>query len=377
MSSKDTSEEKTLPASPKKLKDLRKKGQISRSNDMVAGAATTAACFFLALTEDRFSHNFRSAVDIVFDLQNTPFEFASSEAMKTLRVLLGSYLALLVTVVVSVVIVTNIVINRGFLFALDPIKFDLNKLNPVEGIQRIFSVRTAVELAKNVVKIALLFSLCLAALSGGLNAAFSIPFCGILCVGPVANQIARPMIIIAVTIFIFAGLIDVVLQRWLFMRDQRMTKTEAKRERKDEEGSPEVRTMQRRLRRRLLQQFSRYTEADATIFIEGILNSGRASLRSQRDAAAHHCVQGERRTGERNSLCGANAEDPDILRRRICYKAFTAGRCGFDFDRSIFRAVHQSHEGVGANLGQPEASSRPASRERSSELASDKLYENQ
>ena len=269
MSSKDTSEEKTLPPSPKKLKDLRKKGQIPRSNDMVTGVATTAACLFLAATADRFSHDFKLAVEILFDLRNTPFQFASGEALKTLRVLLGSYLALLVTIVVSMAIVTNLVINRGFLFALDPIKFDLNRLNPVEGIQRIVSVRTAVELAKNITKIALLSSLCLAALAGGLNAAFSIPFCGIRCIGPVSNRLLLPMIIIAVTIFIFAGLIDVVLQRWLFLRDQRMTKTEAKRERKDEEGSPEVRTAQRRLRRRFLAQFSKYTEADATIFIEG------------------------------------------------------------------------------------------------------------
>jgi type III secretion protein U len=270
MSKSDTSEEKTLPASAKKLKDLRKKGRISRSNDMVSGAATTVACFYLMITANSFSHDFRTTVNVIFNLQNAPFDLASSEALNTLGVFLGLYLATLIVIVVCVVIVANIVINRGFLFSLDPIKLDFNKMNPVEGFQRIFSVRTAVELAKNIIKIGLLCGFCLAALASGLKAAFSIPFCGFNCVGPVANQIAFPMIMIAVSIFILAGMIDILLQTWLFKRDQRMTKTEAKRERKDEEGSPEVRTTQRRLRRRLLQQASKYTEADATIVIEGL-----------------------------------------------------------------------------------------------------------
>lgn len=270
MSSKDTSEEKTLPPSAKKLKDLRKKGQISRSVDMVTGIATTAAFFFLSLTTDQFSQNFKSAVAILFGLQNAPFQLAAGEALKTLYVLLGSYLALLIAIVVSSVIVTNIVVNRGFLFALDPIKFDLGKLNPVNGMQRIFSVRTAVELAKNLVKILVFFTLSAAALANGLNAAFSLPFCSVACIGPVTHQIALPMAIIAIVVFISSGFIDVLLQRWLFLRDQRMTKTEAKRERKDEEGSPEVRTTMRRLRKRFLQQSSKYTEEDATIFIEGL-----------------------------------------------------------------------------------------------------------
>jgi type III secretion protein U len=269
MSKDNTSEEKSLPASPKKLKDLRKKGRIARSTDMVAGAGTVAAFLFLTSATGAFTRSFQETVQTIMGVMELPFRLAAAEAAKTIVFNLGYYIAALIFIVVSVVFAANLAINRGFLFSLDAIKFDFNKLNPVEGFQRIFSMRSAVELAKNIIKIGLLLVFSIYALIGGLKAAFSIPYCGIKCLGPVAHQLALPIIITAAVIFLLSGIIDVAIQNWLFMRDQRMTKSEAKRERKEEEGSPEIRQTQRRLRRRFL-QLEKYTDADATIFIEGI-----------------------------------------------------------------------------------------------------------
>lgn len=268
-SGQDTSEEKTLPPSAKKLKDLRKKGRISRSSDMVSGVTTTVICIYLGLTTNWFFENFRVTVAALSSLQNAPFYFAADATRRALTTSFGYYLAILLTIVVSVVVVTNMIVNRGILFSMDPMKLDLSKLNPVEGFKRIFSMRSAVELSKNLIKTGLLFSFSLIALASGLRATFLVPFCGIDCVAPTVKQIAYPMITVAMVIYLLGGLIDVALQNWLFRRDQRMTKTEAKRERKDEEGSPEVRTMQRRLRTILLQRASKYTVVDATIFVEG------------------------------------------------------------------------------------------------------------
>jgi type III secretion protein U len=268
-SNQETSEEKSLPPSAKKLKDLRKKGRIARSNDMVSGATTTVVCIFLALTSGWFFEDFRASAYLLFRLDYSSFQVASDSALRTLRIFFGYYLAILLIIVVSVVVLTNLIVNRGILFSLDPMKFDLNKLNPVAGLKRIFSMRSAVELSKNLIKISLLFTLCSVAVLGGMKAMLLIPFCGLDCVAGVTKQVAYPMIGIALIIYLIGGVIDVALQNWLFRRDQRMTKTEAKRERKDEEGSPEVRTTQRRLRNLTLQSASKFTEGDATIFIEG------------------------------------------------------------------------------------------------------------
>jgi type III secretion protein U len=68
---------------------------------------------------------------------------------------------------------------------------------------------------------------------------------------------------------LFAGLLDLNIQRWLFQRQHRMTRSEAKRDRKEDEGSPEVQSYRRRLRQGILQTSRVYSPADATIMIEG------------------------------------------------------------------------------------------------------------
>jgi type III secretion protein U len=57
---------------------------------------------------------------------------------------------------------------------------------------------------------------------------------------------------VAAICFIVFGIIDVILQRQMFLREMRMTQTEAKREHKNMEGDPHIRHAQQRLRRQLM-----------------------------------------------------------------------------------------------------------------------------
>ena len=71
--------------------------------------------------------------------------------------------------------------------------------------------------------------------------------CGLPCVQDVFQRLAAPLLVAASVVFFVAGLTDLWLQNWFFQRDQRMSKTEAKRERKDMEGDPTLRRERRRL----------------------------------------------------------------------------------------------------------------------------------
>src|SRR5262249_23819594 len=77
------------------------------------------------------------------------------------------------------------------------------------------------------------------------------------------------LLFVAVMLLLFAGLLDINIQRWLFQRQHKMTRSEAKRDRREEEGSPEVRSYRGRLRQGILQTSSIFGPSDATIMIEG------------------------------------------------------------------------------------------------------------
>ena len=269
MSSSGTSEEKSLPPSAKKLKDLRKKGQISRSTDIIVAFTTVGSFLYLWMSFSSFVASYRSAVWRLIGIRQSDFHSAASEGVIIFTEELGGYVAVLVLLVVLLVIVGNIIVNKGFLFSFDPIKLDLNKLNPVEGFKRMVSLRSLIDIVKNLIKITLFLSISVFVLWFSIRAPLYVPYCGMTCFETVMSSLITPILMAASAILILGGILDISIQQWLFKRQQRMTKTEMKRERKDQDGSPEVKQSQKRARQRLLRENTQYSEKDATLFIEG------------------------------------------------------------------------------------------------------------
>jgi type III secretion protein U len=268
MSSDQTTEERSLPPSQRKLKELRKKAHVSRSSDMVAGAAGAAALLYLWLETHPFIARFKGAISAI----TKPDRDLSVNAYDAAVILFSSaaqFVVGLFAVVMFTVIATNILVNRGFLFSLEPVKFDLGKINPAEGLKRMFSIRTAIEALKGGVKLAIFLTLSVILFAASMRAAFHVPYCDADCFATVFGGILKPIIILAIALLLLGGIIDVSIQQWLFLRQHKMTKSEAKRDHKETEGAPELRQNQRRLRGEMLEGTRRYKPEEATVFIEG------------------------------------------------------------------------------------------------------------
>jgi type III secretion protein U len=83
-------------------------------------------------------------------------------------------------------------------------------------------------------------------MGSALQALVEIPTCGLRCAGPVFATLLTLLLLTSVGMFLLLGGLDIGLQRWLFRREMRMTKSEQKRERKESDGDPMIR--QHRLR---------------------------------------------------------------------------------------------------------------------------------
>ncbi len=75
-----------------------------------------------------------------------------------------------------------------------------------------------------------------------------LPACGMPCIGSLIAANATSLLHTGAGISLAAGLADVLIQRWLFLRDMKMSKSEVKKEHKDQEGDPHVRNAHRRHR---------------------------------------------------------------------------------------------------------------------------------
>jgi flagellar biosynthetic protein FlhB len=145
-----------------------------------------------------------------------------------------------------VVLATQFAVG-GINFAPKALSFKSNRINPLSGLKRMFSLKSLVELGKALLKVGLLFASAIAVIYYLLPQILQITD-GNLKTGLELTQFSFPLLIGALLIcLLIIAAIDYFYQRYEHIKSLRMTKQEVKDEYKQTEGSPEVRAKIRRL----------------------------------------------------------------------------------------------------------------------------------
>lgn len=267
MSSDNSSEEKTLPASQRKLQELRKKGQVANSQDFVNALVVIGVIVYLwsqwGTTEQRLERI------LALPSQIAPAEFAARAQLLTAALLREAGIVLIPVIVIGLAgaILGNFIVKRGPVISIEPVKPRMDRLNPVSGLKLLFSLRSLVNFIKSLMKLILLLTALSVVILLGLNSLMNAPACGPGCLSGVAGDLFKRLAAVAAILYLVSGLVDILLQRWLFLRDMRMTKTELKREMKEQEGDPLFRRLRRQRRQEALASTTRLGAERATFFL--------------------------------------------------------------------------------------------------------------
>lgn len=243
--------EKTEKASPKKRQDERKKGNIFMSKDITTVISLVASFFILSFFIGGFLDRLQEVYRVqMLRLQEMPLldpPGLMSMYREMLFVIATSLLpAALMIALVSVVVV---MMQTKFLFATEQLKFKLERINPIKGIKRMFSLRSLVELAKSIVKISALTYILY------INIATVVEDMPLMIDWELTQAIAytgqRLLMLVAWVGVIFAGVaaLDFLYQRYEYEKNIKMTKQEVKDEYKQMEGNPEVKSARRQKQR--------------------------------------------------------------------------------------------------------------------------------
>src|SRR5471030_975997 len=143
----DTSEEKSQPATDKKLKDARKKGQVAKSQDLTSGMVILFCTLCISIVAPKAEAQVPALIYI------EPFSTAWPRVLGTAEQLLLNITLPVMAVTLGSVILTNLVTMKGVVFSGHPIKPDFKRINPAEGFKRIFAMRNFVEFIKGLVKV--------------------------------------------------------------------------------------------------------------------------------------------------------------------------------------------------------------------------------
>ncbi|MBC3346030.1 EscU/YscU/HrcU family type III secretion system export apparatus switch protein [Pseudomonas sp. SWRI196] len=247
----DSSEEKSQPATDKKLREARKKGQVSKSQDLVSGMVILFCTLCISIMVPKAQAQITALLDLIALIYIEPFHSVWPRVLDTAEQLLINLTLPVVAVTVGTVILTNIITMRGVVFSVEPIKPDIKRINPSEGFKRIFSMRSFVEFLKGVVKVVLLGLAFYVVGRMALQALMESSRCGAGCIESTFYLVLKPLVFTVLAAFLLVGAVDVLMQRWLFGRDMKMTLSEQKRERKDSDGDPMIKQERQRQRREM------------------------------------------------------------------------------------------------------------------------------
>ncbi|WP_077615095.1 flagellar biosynthesis protein FlhB [Caenibacillus caldisaponilyticus] len=252
-------EEKTEKATPKKRRDSRKKGQVAKSADIVS-ALTLLAVFIVFLFSvpwmgEGLAAMMRSTLE---NGLNQPLSEGEVQRLLTSLVFdVGKLVAPVLGVAFVAAVFANVV-QIGFVFSGDPLAFKPERLNPIAGFKRIYSVRAFVELLKSLLKVACVGFIAFLIIWMHLDELIGLSRMTIGQALVFIGKLTLWMGFAASVTLLFLGLLDYLYQKYDYEKNLRMSKQEVKDEYKKTEGDPliksKIRERQRQMAMRRMMQ---------------------------------------------------------------------------------------------------------------------------
>ena len=252
MAEEQTGQERTEQPTERRLQEARKKGQVPRSKELNTMLSLLFASIALLLLGGGISQSimrisadgFSVSRELAFDASQLPFQFMYMASQTLLA--LSPFMA-----VMLVAALAGPLLMGGWSFSLETISFKVEKLNPIKGFARIFSLKGLVELVKALAKFVLLLGAAILVFFAIDQQLLSLTSMSPKAAGVEAVTVLVQVLLIlsATTILIVA--LDVPFELWNHQKQLRMTKQEIRDEMKETDGNPQVkqriRTVQRQL----------------------------------------------------------------------------------------------------------------------------------
>ncbi|MFV9997370.1 MAG: EscU/YscU/HrcU family type III secretion system export apparatus switch protein [Arsenophonus endosymbiont of Dermacentor nuttalli] len=239
---------KTEKPTPKKLKDAAQKGKSFKSKDLVISCLFFLGCLYLTNYI-----NFTTIIDILLNtLKNnhsiTPLNYTFILFFTALKIFLP-FLFLCI-----LIIMLTTMMQTGFKIATKLLKLDFNNLNPINGIKKIFSIRTIKDFIKTLFFILIFFIVSYIYWDNNKKVIFTQIYLNVEDILLVWKELVSDFIIILLLSSIVVLILDSLAEYFIHIKDLKMDKNEVKREHKEQEGNPEVKSKRKQLHVEILSE---------------------------------------------------------------------------------------------------------------------------
>lgn len=234
-------EEKTEAATPKKKQDARKKGQVLMSRDI--SSVISLLLGFIALNAlgpyliKGFIEYYLGIMNAI-ELRDDLFNVNALNQLFIDGVSVTLKLTLPIMLVLTAAGVIGSYIQVGFLFTLEPLKPDFNKINPLSGFKRLFSMKSIAELFKSTAKGVLIGVIVWLYVRDRQEVLVNLMNLDYRLAAVEIWKMTFDLVMRICVLLVVLGIMDYFYRSWEFEKDLRMSKKEIKEEYKLMEGDP-------------------------------------------------------------------------------------------------------------------------------------------
>lgn len=265
MAEQDSSEEKTEAPSDKRRQETREKGSVAKSTEVNSVIVLLVSIYMLKWFGPWILKELENAlIEYILLIKNT--EMSDEQILKLTVdsfILLGKLMLPISGVIMVFGVIANI-IQVGFLWTLKPLMPKFEKINPIEGTKRLFSMRSLVETLKSILKFTIIGWVAYITISNDFGKMIQLADASITTIWSYTLDLSFKIILRIALVLIIIAILDYAYQRYDHEKKLKMTKQELKEERKQMDGDPQVksriRSLQREMaRRRMMEQIPKAT----------------------------------------------------------------------------------------------------------------------
>ncbi len=255
MSEESDDSSKTEEPTHKKLEDARKKGQTFSSREINHFFMMLALAAFIMLLAPGLG---RDMIDTLGPFITEPdlMNMDAAGFMGLMRtVTISTVLALALLFLASIIAaIAPAVVQKKWLFAVESIKPKFNKISPLAGMKRLFGLKALVEFGKNLLKVTIVGYIAVYAIMPYKETLYVLPALPKAEMLSFTQEMANRMLLAVLCMLFLLSIADYLWQRFMFMKQMRMTKQEIKEEYKQQEGDPHIKGKLKAIRREKAKQ---------------------------------------------------------------------------------------------------------------------------
>jgi len=337
----ESSDEKTEAPSEKKRQDAREKGTVAKSTEINSVIVMLAGLFMLKLCGrwifDEVALGTEKFIMSIGDVSMSTQRFI--EYMREAMLLFGKTV-LPVAGVIMIMGVTANVGQIGFLFTMKPLMPDIQKINPITGFGRLFSIKSLFETAKNIAKLVVIGFVAYLTLKSEFGRMLHLADASVATIWLFLLSVGYNVLLRIALVLLIIAVLDFAYQRYDHEKKLRMSHQELKEERKQLEGDPQIKSRIRSLQREMARRRMMEQVPKATVVVT---NPTYIAIALQYEQGKHDApvvlAKGKRHIAERiKALAGANGI-PIVENKPLARAMYDKIEVGFPIPMEFFTAV--------------------------------------